>query len=351
MRIVACRLGGVLLVLLGSAVGCSQNSKFANPFSMSARGAAGRVPSGSPAQQVAQLEKWRRQSEDDANQMRTRVAQLTDNNRSLQTQIVNVKRHAQLQDQHLKSVSDRLKATTTELAQTQVVKRDTSQNAASLDQLNQEKERQLAAARQSVQRLQENLQKSNEQLHSAQADLVRSKSEKAAAQQSVQHLTSASRQRGGATISANSNLPMADIHAEGVTLQRDGEVIRVRFASGVLFAEHAAQLGPKATALLDRVALQLAKTYPEQRLGVEGHASVETKSSNAWRNAHHLSSARAMAVYEFILSRSLFRTEQMFIVGHGSNHPVYSTATESGRRANNRVELVIYPETISKASR
>ena len=30
---------------------------------------------------------------------------------------------------------------------------------------------------------------------------------------------------------------MADIHAEGVTLQRDGEVIRVRFASGVLFAE------------------------------------------------------------------------------------------------------------------
>jgi chemotaxis protein MotB len=351
MRIVACRLGGVLLVLLGTAVGCSQNSKFANPFSMSARGAAGRVPSGSPAQQVAQLEKWRRQSEDDANQMRTRVAQLTDNNRSLQTQIVNVKRHAQLQDQHLKSVSDRLKATTTELAQTQAVKRDTSQNAASLDQLNQEKERQLAAARQSVQRLQENLQKSNEQLHSSQADLVRSKSEKAAAQQSVQHLTSASRQRGGATISANSNLPMADIHAEGVTLQRDGEVIRVRFASGVLFAEHAAQLGPKASALLDRVALQLAKTYPEQRLGVEGHASVETKSSSAWRNAHHLSSARAMAVYEFILSRSLFRTEQMFIVGHGSNHPVYSTATESGRRANNRVELVIYPETISKASR
>ena len=30
---------------------------------------------------------------------------------------------------------------------------------------------------------------------------------------------------------------------------------------------------------------------------------------------------------------------------HGANHPVYSTATSSGRRANQRVELVVYPET------
>jgi chemotaxis protein MotB len=53
-----------------------------------------------------------------------------------------------------------------------------------------------------------------------------------------------------------------------------------------------------------------------------------------------------MALYEFLQSKSFFGADQMFIVGHGSNHPVYSTATDSGRRANNRIELVIYPETI-----
>ncbi|HJN67653.1 MAG TPA: hypothetical protein QF761_15700, partial [Pirellulales bacterium] len=130
--LVACRRSGILLILFGILTGCSQNSKFANPFSMSARNTAARIPSGSPAQQVAQLEQWRRDSENEANQMRTKVSELTDTNRSLQTQIANIKQHAQLQDQHLKSVSDRLKATTAELSQTQAVKRDTSANAVSL---------------------------------------------------------------------------------------------------------------------------------------------------------------------------------------------------------------------------
>jgi chemotaxis protein MotB len=335
-----------LLLLFSILTGCSQNSKFANPFAMSARGTAARIPSGSPAQQVAQLEQWRRDSENEANQMRTKVSELTDTNRALQTQIANIKQHAQLQDQHLKSVSDRLKATTAELSQTQAVKRDTSANAVSLNRLNQEKEKQLAAARQSVQRLQSELKKSSEQLQAAQEQLAHSQSEKAAAEQSVKHLASASRQRGGATISANRNLPLANIQADGVTLERDGEVIRVRFDSGRLFEKNAAQLRPEALAIVDQVGAELAKTYPRQRIGVEGHANIGKQSGTAWRNGHHLSSARAMALYEFLQSKSFFGADQMFIVGHGSNHPVYSTATDSGRRANNRIELVIYPETI-----
>ena len=110
---------------------------------MSTRGTAARIPSGSPAQQVAQLEQWRRDSENEATQMRTKVSELTDTNRTLQTQIANIKRHAQLQDQHLQSVSDRLRATTAELSQTQAIKRDTSANAVSLNRLNQEKEKLL----------------------------------------------------------------------------------------------------------------------------------------------------------------------------------------------------------------
>jgi len=53
-----------------------------------------------------------------------------------------------------------------------------------------------------------------------------------------------------------------------------------------------------------------------------------------------------MAVYQVLATRGGLRGGQMFIVGHGANHPVVSNATESGKRRNRRVELVIYPEQI-----
>jgi chemotaxis protein MotB len=345
------RAGVVLSLLFLCLGGCSQNGNFAKAFSFSSRGAAGRVPSGTPAQQVAQLEQWRRESENEVTQMRTRVADLTERNQSLQTQVANVKRHTQLQDQHLKSVSDRLAATTTELAQTQVQRKDTSQNAASLNQLNQEKERQLAAARQSVQRLEDELRQSRDRLQSVRDRLARSESENVAAQKSVEHLSAASRQRGGATISANRNLPLVDIPTDAATIERDGDVIRVRLTSERIFKPNTAQLRDNVSGPLDQIAKKLAHAYPNQRIGVEGHASSTASGVGVWRNGHHLSSAQAMAVYEFFMSQSLFRTDQMFIVGHGSNHPVYSTATTSGRRANDRVEIVIYPDTVGGGSR
>ncbi len=38
----------------------------------------------------------------------------------------------------------------------------------------------------------------------------------------------------------------------------------------------------------------------------------------------------------------------MFIVGHGSDHPVVSNATAAGKEPNDRVELVVYPEKVSE---
>ena len=51
-----------------------------------------------------------------------------------------------------------------------------------------------------------------------------------------------------------------------------------------------------------------------------------------------------MAVYEELTSRMRMRPDQLFVVGHGSNHPVVSNATAEGKQRNRRVELVIYPE-------
>ena len=335
-----------LAVLLVCVSGCSKNGGFANPFASAPTGPSGRTLTGSPAEQVAQLEQWRRESELEVKQLREGVSGLTEKNQTLQTQFANAQRQMQLQSQHLKSVSDRLAATTSELAQTQMQKQGSSQDAASLNELNQEKERQLAAARQSVQKLKQQLKESTEQLQTTQSQLVQSEARAKSAQQSVDHLTASSRQRGGATIRPNQNLKMITLPAEEGTIERDGNVIRIQMPAKNIFNPQTAQIQEGKVGTLESLGKRLTAAYPDQRIGLEGHASSSQKTQGVWRNGHHLSSAQAMAIYEFFLTRSIFRSDQMFIVGHGANHPVYSSATETGRSGNDRVEIVVYPDAV-----
>jgi outer membrane protein OmpA-like peptidoglycan-associated protein len=37
--------------------------------------------------------------------------------------------------------------------------------------------------------------------------------------------------------------------------------------------------------------------------------------------------------------------EQVFVVGHGTNHPVVSNAPPAGKACNRRIEIVVYPES------
>ena len=54
------------------------------------------------------------------------------------------------------------------------------------------------------------------------------------------------------------------------------------------------------------------------------------------------------AVYDALVRTAGVPSNQLFVVGHGSNHPVVSNATPAGQARNRRVELVIYPETVTR---
>jgi type VI secretion system protein ImpK len=92
------------------------------------------------------------------------------------------------------------------------------------------------------------------------------------------------------------------------------------------------------------VALELARTYPEQTIGIEGHTDGDLVRSPEGLDNQQLSVGRATAVYQYIVSRGQIPAGRLFIVGHGSNHPVVSNATAAGKARNSRVELVVYPE-------
>jgi flagellar motor protein MotB len=186
-----------------------------------------------------------------------------------------------------------------------------------------------------------------DQLRGVAAQLAQTREEKDSSNQRVQALTASMQRRGSVSITPNNSLlrTLPAINLPDVHVRRDGDVIRVELTGSRLFESGSARLQPGATELITSAAAQLLASYPDQIMGVEGHTDTDPVTGRQWRNNHELSVTRAMAVYDVLVSRTRCRAEQLFVVGHGPNHPVVSNATPEGKKRNRRVELVVYPET------
>ena len=159
-------------------------------------------------------------------------------------------------------------------------------------------------------------------------------------------MTASMQRQGGVSINPNNSFlqTLPAINMPGVFVRRDGDVIRVEMPGNSLFESGSARLRPAAANLIGDVAAELVRTYPDQIVGIEGHTDTDPIAGNQWRSNHELSIARAMTVYDVLVNRTRLQGNQLFVVGHGSNHPIVSNATPEGKQRNRRVELVVYPE-------
>ena len=219
--------------------------------------------------------------------------------------------------------------------------------AGSLDRDNQELGAMLAQSRQRTKVLEDQLSAVRDQLGSATSQLAQTREEKVASDSKVQALNASMQRRDGVSISPNNSLlqTLPAINVPNVYVRRDGDVIRVELPGNQLFESGSAQLRPGAERLITNVAGQIIRTYPRQIVGVEGHTDTDPIRSRQWQSNHQLSVGRAMAVYNTLVSQVRIPPNQLFLAGHGPNHPVVSNATIAGKQRNRRVELVVYPET------
>ncbi len=222
------------------------------------------------------------------------------------------------------------------------------QRAAALDQDNQRLQSLLAQAQQRQQLLDDQLALVRQQLAGTADQLARLQQEKQQTEEKARALTASLQRRMGVAIQPNNSLQasLPSFADPDVQVRRDGDVIRIELPADRLFAPGTATLQPQGSQLLSEVAATVAHDYPKQRIGVEGHTDADPITLPQWRNHMHLSTAWAIAVYEALIHQSALRSEQLFVVGHGKNHPVVSNATPAGKRRNRRVELVIYPEAV-----
>ena len=221
--------------------------------------------------------------------------------------------------------------------------------AHSLDNDNQELETLLAQSRQQVQLLTDEVTATREQLRTTTEQLLAVRNDNQQLKSKTSALVASTRQRAGAEIRANNsllkNLSLGDI--PGVKVRQDGDVVRVEISGDQIFMPGSNYLKSGADQLLQSVAAELRRSFPNQIIGIEGHTDDSPTHSQKFPSNHHLSAAQALAVYNVLIQKGVVPAQQLFVIGHAANHPVVSNATESGKARNRRTELVVYPERMA----
>lgn len=216
---------------------------------------------------------------------------------------------------------------------------------ATLDRDNQELQTLLAQSQQQAKISESYAAGLKEQLATTNNQLARVQQSFVETERKAQSLAANVKYRNSASISANSSMHerLAAVNVPGAEVRVEDDVIRIEMAASKLFEAGTARLRPDAGNLLGAVGAEVARTYPGQLIGVEGHTDAQTPAGAPWANNHQLSIARAMAVYDYLTTRGGLGAAQLSVAGHGGNLPVVSNGTAMGRERNQRVELVVYP--------
>jgi flagellar motor protein MotB len=205
----------------------------------------------------------------------------------------------------------------------------------------------LARSQQQIQLLQEEVELLRKRLKETATQLQDTQAIRDDFERQLKTLGSSIQRGGGAMITANNSLrpPLPSIPLPGIEARHEGDVVRIELPADRLFAQGTVQLLPTAPALLDQVAELIRRDYSGQMIGIEGHTD---NLPNATLTGHVLGANQAVVVFDLLTRRSQLPVQQLFVVAHGSNHPLVSNATPTGRARNRRVEVVIYPEKVTR---
>lgn len=225
---------------------------------------------------------------------------------------------------------------------------DLNQRATQLDANNSDLHTQLAQVRQQMQLQQDQVALLQKRLVETTKQLEDERLQKTEVEKQAAGLLASARRGGGAIITPNNSLiePLKAINIPGVEARQDQDVVRIELPADRLFRAGSDQMLPGAGLMLDQVADLLSRSYPRQRIVVEGHTDSQSQGAPGVSN-HRISAAQAQAVMDYFATRTRLQEGQLAVMSHGGNAPLASNATPAGRAKNRRIEVVIYPETVT----
>lgn len=129
----------------------------------------------------------------------------------------------------------------------------------------------------------------------------------------------------------------AQLQGTGVSVTRNGDNLILNMPSNVTFNVDQAAVMPQFYPTLNSVAIVLKK-FNKTLVDINGH----TDSTGSLAHNQQLSEQRAISVASYLIGQGV-EARRMSAVGFGPNQPIASNATEEGRAANRRVEVMISP--------
>lgn len=128
---------------------------------------------------------------------------------------------------------------------------------------------------------------------------------------------------------------------DDIEVSVQGESVRFRISSEILFESGQAQLSMRGLDALDRLIPALESNGHEIR--VAGHTDDVPIRTERFPSNWELSSARAGQVVRFLESQGI-PPDRMVALGYAHTQPRSSNETPEGRARNRRVELVLNPK-------
>lgn len=139
---------------------------------------------------------------------------------------------------------------------------------------------------------------------------------------------------------------LANAIGEGAIVRDTIEGPVIQLQEKILFDSGIAEIKKSGENALLKIAEYLNQK-PTALLRIDGHTDSDpiVRTKHIWDSNHHLSAARALAVFHFLTKMENVPKKMIHISGFGPNRPVSANDTEIGKRQNRRVEFLIVKGT------
>lgn len=116
----------------------------------------------------------------------------------------------------------------------------------------------------------------------------------------------------------------------------------------VLFDSGKVEVNLEGKEMLEKISNVFEDVAPQNNIIIEGYTDDQPVVYSSWISNWELSAARALSVLKYFIYDRGLSPGRFSIAGYGEFRPVADNFTESGRRQNRRVEIVILPYQVRK---
>ncbi len=132
---------------------------------------------------------------------------------------------------------------------------------------------------------------------------------------------------------------LPELESGKVTISVEPRGLVLSLSESALFAPGRAELGAEARQIMRKVGRTLARSRRPVRL--EGHTDDRPIRTKKYPSNWQLSTARAIAVLQFLVNESSLSIERLSAAGYGEHQPLVPNDSIQNRAKNRRVDIVV----------